>query len=363
MSATAEEALKKPADGKRAFKPDPYKQAAKHLASVFIEQLGNPDSRWHKQWTTEGFAVQSEAYNPTTGKSYKGGNQLLLTLQQLQMQADGMEPGDNRWMTFKQAQKIGAHVRAGEKGTWLTTFKEMPVEEGAVDQDGNPKRGRLACLPFCVFHASQIEGLPEVERVALPPVEERLKGAYELIKDLGVPVHEVAGDRAFYAPSTDSITVPLRNQFTNQEAWIAVLLHEAGHATGHKSRLDRPFVGAFGSEDYAREELRAEIAAYAACQRLGVQYDTKQHFGYVNSWIKVLNEDPQEIMRAARDAEKIMEFLKVPEMVHEVIPELTPEEREKRIEQRKAEKALAQAKEQAAQPIAAMKVPEIKMEF
>ena len=315
-----------------------YEQHAKRLADLFIAQLGNPDSRWNKDWSTEGIEIQpTQPYNPTTGKAYKGGNNLGLKIRQWDLEALGADPNDSRWMTYKQAQAIGAHVRPGEKGTWCLTYQE--VKEGvATEPDAENKR--MIAIPFCVFHASQIDGLPPRLSYELAPLSERLTQAHNLILDLGAKVNEIPSDRAFYNPATDQITVPLRNQFTDHEAWMSVLLHEAGHATGHKSRLDREFVGSLGDiEQYAREELRAEMASFSACERLGiVNSSPKNHFGYVNNWIKVLQSDPKEIMRASRDAEKICDFLKIPELEYEVIPALTQEQQQERIDERKAEK-------------------------
>ena len=83
-----------------------------------------------------------------------------------------------------------------------------------------------------------------------------------------------------------------------------------GHATGHPSRLNRPDLGTpFGSEAYAREELRAEIASLMIADKLGIGHDPGQHAAYVGSWIKALQQEPREIFRAAADAEKISGYL------------------------------------------------------
>ncbi|EPY00145.1 zincin-like metallopeptidase domain-containing protein, partial [Magnetospirillum fulvum] len=113
-------------------------------------------------------------------------------------------------------------------------------------------------------------------------------------------------------PGLDEIHLPPKGAFVGQEAYYATLLHELGHATGHPSRLVRTF-GPFGSELYAREELRAEIASYMLARDLGISHDPSNHASYVESWLKVLRDDKNEIFRAARDAETIKSWVTEPE--------------------------------------------------
>uniref|UniRef100_UPI0035CD0389 ArdC family protein n=1 Tax=Rugamonas fusca TaxID=2758568 RepID=UPI0035CD0389 len=158
-----------------------------------------------------------------------------------------------------------------------------------------------------VFNAEQIEGLPPIERreQTWNPIER----AEQILLTSGATVHHGEYDRAFYRPSTDSIHLPDKEQFPTADNYYATALHELGHWTGHESRLSRDLVHPFGSEGYAKEELRAEIASMILGDAIGIGHDTKQHAAYVNSWIKVLQDDPLEIFRAAADAEKIQDFV------------------------------------------------------
>ena len=106
----------------------------------------------------------------------------------------------------------------------------------------------------------------------------------------------------------DEIHLPPKVNFDEPGKYYATALHELGHWTGHESRLNREG-GPFGSEPYAKEELRAEIASWMLGQDIGVRHDPDQHVAYVASWIKALEEDPSEIMRACRDAEQIKEYV------------------------------------------------------
>ncbi len=103
--------------------------------------------------------------------------------------------------------------------------------------------------------------------------------------------------------------MPFKHQFPTPDRYYATALHELGHWTGHESRLNRDLAHPFGSEGYAREELRAEIASMLLGSELGIGHDPGQHVAYVGSWIKALQQDPTEIFRAAADAEKIQDFV------------------------------------------------------
>ena len=122
----------------------------------------------------------------------------------------------------------------------------------------------------------------------------------------------MAGDRAYYSLKDDRVVLPERSEFPSQDAYTHTALHELGHATGHQSRLYRMTIvdhGGFGSESYAREELRAEIGAMMLGEQLGVGHEPRHGTAYVSSWIKALENDPKEIRAAAVDAQRISDWL------------------------------------------------------
>ena len=122
----------------------------------------------------------------------------------------------------------------------------------------------------------------------------------------------MAGDRAYYSLKDDRVVLPERSQFDSQSAYTHTALHELGHATGHPDRLNRSTLvnhGGFGTETYAREELRAEIAAMMSGEQLGVGHEPRHGAAYVSSWIKALENDPKEIRAAAVDAQRISDWL------------------------------------------------------
>lgn len=282
---------------------------ANEVAQKFIKAMEEGTSIFHKGWKK---GAPMPPMNPTTNNTYSGINFLNLSLEQTRY-------GDPRWLTFKQAQSLGAQVKKGERGTKILYWKTHNLVDRkdsngkpVLDSNGEKIKDRVK-LEFprafysTVFNASQIDGLepyiqPEYDLETLD------KQIDLMIKNAGADVRH-GGDRAFYSPSTDHIQMPLPQQFETMEAYQSTLVHEHLHWTGHHSRLDRDFSTSKGDESYAREELRAEIGSYMMNVKLGVEYNPERHFGYVNSWVKVLKNDPVEIVRASATAEKMTEYL------------------------------------------------------
>lgn len=281
---------------------------AEKVAAKLIEQLEQGTAPWQRPWAPGELALP---FNPTTGAQYRGGNAVWLLAQ---------GQADPRWMTYKQATAAGGQVRKGEHGTviqFVKTRGQEPVrdESGApVLEDGKPKTQtvqyeRPRVFSAVVFNAAQIDNLPPLAPREKVGEWERQERCEAILQASGVPIAHVHGAGAFYEPGRDRITLPAREQFPKADGYYATALHELGHATGHPSRLDRDLAHPFGSEGYAREELRAEIASLMLGQELGIGHDPGHHAAYVASWIKALQEDPREVFRAAADSEKITAFV------------------------------------------------------
>lgn len=286
------------------------KSFAESVAEKLIGQLKEGVAPWQKPWQPgeEGAGLP---FNPVTGSRYKGINALQLMSE---------DRADQRWMTYKQAASVGAQVRKGEKGTpiqhWKFTEEQVLTDtddKPVIGADGKPvkhtvKLERPALYSATVFNAEQIDGLPPAQ-----PRKEQAwspqQRAEAILAASGASIQHGERDGAFYRPSTDTIHLPGKEQFATADRYYATALHELGHWTGHPSRLDRDLAHPFGSEGYAREELRAEIASMIVGQELGVGHDPGQHAAYVGSWIKAIRDDPMEIFRAASDAEKIQNHI------------------------------------------------------
>ena len=277
------------------------------VAQRIIEQLKQGTAPWQKPWD----GSQSSPYNPVSGTRYRGANNIYLAC------AGHKDP---RWMTYKQASAKGYQVRKGEKSQVVQYWKfqeqiDKKDKDGNVVKDektGKPikvtvKLERPKCFHAAVFNAEQMDGVPKLEKreYEWEPNEK----AEQILKASGADIRAEAGDRAYYSPIGDYIVTPEKSQFSSDSKYYATALHELGHWTGHSSRLDRDLSGPFGSQSYAKEELRAEIGSMLLGEEIGIGHDPSQHVAYVGSWIKALEEDPKEIIRAARDAEQVMGYV------------------------------------------------------
>jgi len=293
------------------------------VATAIIKQLKEGTAPWQKPWEP---GERFMPYNPTTGNEYRGMNAVWLM-----SQAESRGFTDARWMTYRQSQEQDAQVRKGEKGTPIQFWKWQglePVKDVSgrpmLDQDGQAVRQmvryeRPRVMGAVVFNADQIDGLSPAPLRPVLPEWERHERAEKMMGNSGVPFRHIGGDRAFYRLAEDTITMPERGQFATGDRYYAAALHEMGHATGHPSRLARDMAHPFGSEGYAREELRAEIGSLMLGEQIGIGHDPSQHVAYVASWIKALEHDPREIFRASADAEKITKLILSYEQAQEQI--------------------------------------------
>jgi antirestriction protein ArdC len=336
--------------------PRDLRQEFTDKAVVAIES-GKP-LPWDKPWHT----MQGLPRNAVSNKPYAGGNRVVLALA-------AMEKGytDPRWMTVKQSNDLDGHVRKGEKGVMIERWdnkpfwKRMDVElklggrpvivdaKRGVDAEGVHLVGGRVVSPgqitvtheqrtgagvivrdytwkqaerelnllvgrnYVVFNAEQCAGLnlpPLTPRQDIPVVArgERLMSAMQ--EDGLRFVHQ--GSSAYYSPAGDLIALPPRDTFKSVEGYYGTALHEMGHATGAEKRLNREGITgkhAFGSEGYAKEELRAELFSAFMSAETGIPHDDDQHTAYLQSWSKVLKQDKNEIFRAAAEAGKAVDYV------------------------------------------------------
>ena len=253
--------------------------------------------------------------NAATGHTYRGVNVLLLG-------ADPRTADDPRWCGYEQAKARGWQVRAGARGATIYFFKrlELPAAgetdaEPPPDEDGRPLGRTVPLLRrHTVFHAAQIEGIPSLEEaygpVAAGPdrvweTEDRLE---RLLHRSGARIVH-GGDRAYYDPVEDCIALPPRQRFPSAAAFFGVAFHELGHWAGHETRLNRPFARRRDAPEYAREELRAELASAFLGAELGIRHDLESHAAYLERYLGLLRGDHREIFRAARDAQAIADLI------------------------------------------------------
>ncbi|WP_432737343.1 zincin-like metallopeptidase domain-containing protein [Maridesulfovibrio sp. FT414] len=280
----------------------PYYQ---RFAEEIIQKLKEGTAPWQKPWKPGEY---QPAFNPVSGVVYRGINQVMLG-------AD--EQNDPRFMTYKQAEAQGWQVRKGSKSRTIVFWQmheyvSLKDEDGKniLDDDGKIQmQSVLLEKPIVrysnLFHASDIDGIPEWDgrEITWNPDER----AETILNNSGAEIIHDQRDRAFYTIAKDEIHMPPRAAFEDSDKYYGTLLHELGHWTRHPDRLDREN-GPFGSEIYAREELRAEIASWMITSELGLSHDPSRHLSYVDSWVQVLEKDPYEIVRACQSAEKIKSY-------------------------------------------------------
>ena len=296
------------------------------IAQMFLQciQEGAVKEDWHKGWG----ASFSAPVNYATGKKYKGINRLYLTLVLLKLGTM-----DNRFMTLSQCRKAKYKVMKGSKSfkveywfpydfvnqrglTWQEYEELLQKQEelGKNPAEDEVIKVGLKARYFSVFHASQIEGIPEfVPDVTLNDIHPD-KIVQQIADGMKVSLKHDGNGRAYYQPATDSVHLPAINIFLSNYDYAVTALHELCHSTGHPSRLARDQTGSFGSEAYAFEELVAEIGSVMMSYHLGTPQNTRDygnHKAYVQSWCNLIKSDSKHkvLFDAIKQAEKAADFM------------------------------------------------------
>lgn len=261
---------------------------------------------WVQPWGSSGGIAPGLPRNALTARNYSGVNVLILW-------GAVIEHGwpSQSWLTFRQAQEAGGCVRKGEHGVTVVYADRFTpeAEKERASRDGDEAKAVPFLKRFTVFNVAQCEGMrAELASDPVPlPEREIVPVAEEVIAASGVDFR-IGGTRAFYVPSLNFVQVPPQPAFFEQVNYYRTCLHELCHATGHAKRLNRDLTNGFGSKDYAREELIAEMGSAFLCAALGIM-PTVRHADYIGSWLDVLREDNRAIFRAASAATKAAEWL------------------------------------------------------
>ena len=286
------------------------------ITSQIIAELENGIIPWQKPWANGSFMG---CISHTTGRPYSLLNQWLL----------GGRAGE--WLTYKQIQDEGGRVRKGEKASTVVfwTFVQKVVDRKETEniedgeQNGTKVEEKIEAYPilkgYTVFHIDQTEGIKprfnnEAKKYEHTPIEAAEAAVETYINRDGLKLKIENSDRAFYRPSTDSVTVPKSEQFKIKEEYYSTLFHELTHSTGHKSRLNRSGIAGlhfFGDTEYSKEELIAEIGAAFMCQTVGIECAKafKNSVAYVQSWLGALKNDKKLIVTAAAKAEQAVNYM------------------------------------------------------
>lgn len=280
------------------------KSSYEQITDRIIQQLEQGVAPWHKPWAVYSGAPTAPR-NLISQKPYRGIN-ALLTL---------MSPyASPFWLTYKQATSVGGHVNAGEKSTPICFWKFGKDEQQEPDGEITTKTWAM-CRLYHVFNYEQctIPGLKLDLTPAPGKTFDPIPECERIVAGFVGPEIRHAGDRAFYTPSRDAVTMPRRESFDGAEEYYNTLFHELTHSTGHKSRLDREGISQmhfFGDPVYSREELVAEMGAAFLSGHCGIECKTLNNSAsYLDSWIRVLRSDSKLVLVAAGQAQKAADLI------------------------------------------------------
>jgi antirestriction protein ArdC len=272
------------------------------VSARLVAELEAGAAPWIKPWSATTGA--NTPCNAVTNRPYSGCNVVLLWM----AQAAGYRTP--RYLTFKQALELGGHVRKGERGTKVYFVKQLQIQEDAESDTST----RLVPMmrEYTVFNVDQCENLPDSVKTAKPVrarnPDTRDDLADEFLRSTGADIREGHGE-AFYVPSRDFISMPTFGAFKGADQFYNVMFHELSHWTAHKTRLDRDLKNRFGSQNYAAEELIAELGAAFLCAEFGFDGDLR-HAGYIATWIELLKADKRAFFTACSRASKAADYLR-----------------------------------------------------
>ncbi|WP_428771386.1 zincin-like metallopeptidase domain-containing protein [Treponema sp. HNW] len=304
------------------------------IADYFVKAIENNTAPWMKPWKASEYIND---FNPVTKTTYSGINSVLLPL----IREFKFHSADPRWYTFNNAKEEGYMVKKGEQANSVIFFNTIPIGKDGkaleIDEKGEPVGEAVKFIPnlklYKVFHASQLgvpqfdkDGVllrdekgsiitepiqafepPKIETIDFKPIE----AAERIIKQSGALIHHDKRDSSFYNPATDSIHLCPKEQYLSEAGYYGTALHELTHWTGSSQRLDRS-LDTYGlkKENRAREELIAEIGSYALCKDLKLDFNPQNNVAYVQSWCRLLQDKPDEIIKASREAIKAKDFIR-----------------------------------------------------
>jgi len=245
--------------------------------------------------------------NLLSGKPYRGINVFLLAYHAF---AKGYE--SSYWVTFQQASDSGGKVKRGERSSMVIFWK--PLE--AVDRQTGEVKETFVLRYYNVFNASQCEGLPVPDAPQFTPTDfDSVDAAEAIIQGYrDGPEFKLGGTRAFYTPSIDTVTLPKPERFSSAAECYSTTFHEIGHSTGHSKRLNRQLgmkPSVFGSPDYSREELIAEMCAAFLCGEAKIDPAViKNQAAYVSGWLGKLKGDSRLIISAGGAAQRAADWIR-----------------------------------------------------
>jgi len=294
----------------------------RYVTDTIISLLEEHQDSWDKPWI--GVDCDNDyARNPATQNYYRGINQIILGFTMIRK---GYHR--NEWSTFNQISSLNGSVIKGQKSTPIIFYKTAYIDqdkkyykpETVKNMSFNQVHAKgIEAIPilkiYRVFNlAAQTEGLDEHYYKIEPQGElkdfEKDEAAENLIRATGATIIERRSNRAYYDRASDSIVLPMRDQFKGlKEHFYATALHETVHWTGHPERLNREFGERFGDSVYAKEELIAELGSAFLSAHLGFTQTITNNASYINSWLGIMKKDEKAIIAASAAAQKAADYI------------------------------------------------------
>jgi antirestriction protein ArdC len=272
------------------------------VTARILAQLDAGVIPWRKTWTS------GLPKSLTTGKEYRGVNILILAT----------SPFSSRyWVTYREAQRLGGHVRRGERSSPVVFWKWRTPEDLARLREKTGREDPAPCVPFtaAVFNIDQVEGVDRPEDDVPNRPNDRFEVAEQMLDfmpDLPEIVHVATWDPS-YSPRLDRVTLPHLSQFESGAEYYATMFHELVHATGATKRLNR-FCQIEGDrfERYLFEELVAEFGAAFLCSFAGIKSPGTEALqaSYIQGWAEALRRDQRLVIRAASAAQRAADYIR-----------------------------------------------------
>lgn len=278
----------------------------RQVTDSIVAELEQGAAPWLKPWRTGNPRTGLLPVNAASGREYRGIN--IPILWGAAVRQGFVSP---LWLTYKQANALGGQVRRGAHGTPIVFTSRVSRDAPDGESDGDAeRRSRSFLRSYTVFNVGQIDGLPEdLTRLPSPPDADTVNtAAWRFVHGTSAMIRH-GGDEACYYPGPDFIAMPPLAAFLSTEAYYATTLHELGHWTGHPTRLARDLFRRFGEQQYAAEELIAELCSAFLCAHLGITGELR-HAGYIDDWVRMMRGDVRAVFTAASKASEAAEYLR-----------------------------------------------------
>jgi len=268
-----------------------------------MELLEQGTVPWRKTWN----AASNSPKNLVSKKEYRGINTFILATSSF---------SSPYWMTYKQAADKGGHVIKGSKSTPVVFWKWIDRKDGdGADGEDTNSKGKIPILRlYNVFNMEQIEGLEPPPATEIIRTFSPIETAQQIISGMPLrPDIHHGGNSASYSPMLDYVKLPVPEAFDSPEEYYSTAFHELSHATGHASRVGRKGIlepSYFGSHEYSKEELIAEMGAAFLCGHAGIEQRTIENSAaYIHGWLRSLKNDKKMLIMAAAQGQLASDFI------------------------------------------------------